>query len=107
MEQTDSGRLGNSEALHDFASEPPDINNMLWKRQPTRANEKTAHVRPSVARNGVRAHFGAPRCDSTEKVLVGDTPACSTEEKVSTWCLFCCDDAVLISSLYPLKKRGC
>ena len=67
-----------------------NINDMLWKRQPTRANCNLAAIstsdpfRPFVARNSVRVHFGSPNCDSAEKVPVGDTPARSTGENVST-----------------------
>ena len=37
------------------------------------------------------SYWATPNCASAEKVPVGDTLACSTAEKASTWCLFCCD----------------
>ena len=42
--------------------------------------------------NDRKPRCGAPpNCESAEKVTVGDSLACSTAEKVSTWCLFSSD----------------
>ena len=71
--------------------------------------QTTTHVhvrpsRPSVVLDRKCAHCGSLNCDSTQIVLFANTPACNTVEKVSMWCLFCCDAAEETQTCYlPLR----
>ena len=85
----------------------------LWvflEQNPTPSEPQTTnhvHVRPSrpsVVLDRKCAHCGSLNCDSTQIVPFADTPACNTVDKVSMWCLFCCDAADGTQTCYLLLR---
>ena len=77
-----------------------NLDNMLWERQATWAKCKPATISTSDPDDPplpptacVRTSVPQTATLQKKKFSVGDTPACSTANNVSTWCLFCCDAA--------------